>query len=64
MHEVECAVIDLAVEAAMPAHRVGENFHAIVLDAEEKRITVALTELVVRARCYGRLPGRSGSGPG
>jgi exoribonuclease R len=57
-HEVERAVIDL-VEATVLADRVGEVFDAVVLDAEEKRSTVVLTELAVQARCDGRLtPGR------
>lgn len=54
-HEVERAVIDL-VEATVLAGRVGEVFDAVVLDAEEKRSTVVLTELAVQARCDGRLP--------
>jgi exoribonuclease R len=53
-HEVERAVIDL-VEATVLADRVGEVFDAVVLDAEEKRSTVVLTELAVQARCDGRL---------
>ena len=53
-HEVERAVIDL-VEATVLAGRVGEVFDAVVLDAEEKRSTVVLTELAVQARCDGRL---------
>ncbi|PZA22861.1 ribonuclease II, partial [Modestobacter versicolor] len=53
-HEVERAVIDL-VEATVLAGRVGEVFDAVVLDAEEKRSTVVLSELAVQARCDGRL---------
>jgi exoribonuclease R len=53
-HEVERAVIDL-VEATVLAGRVGEVFDAVVLDAEDKRSTVVLTELAVQARCDGRL---------
>ena len=53
-HAVERAVIDL-VEATVLADRVGEVFDAVVLDAEEKRSTVVLTELAVQARCDGRL---------
>jgi exoribonuclease R len=53
-HEVERCVIDL-VEATMLAGRVGEAFDAVVLDAEEKRSTVVLTDLAVQARCDGRL---------
>jgi exoribonuclease R len=53
-HEVERAVVDL-VEATVLAGRVGEVFDAVVLDAEEKRSTVVLTELAVQARCDGRL---------
>ncbi len=53
-HEVERAVIDL-VEATVLADRVGEVFDAVVLDAEEKRSTVVLTDLAVQARCDGRL---------
>ena len=54
-HEVERAVIDL-VEATVLAGRVGEVFDAVVLDADEKRSTVVLSELAVQARCDGRLP--------
>jgi len=53
-HAVERAVVDL-VEATLLADRVGEVFEAVVLDAEEKRSTVVLTELAVQARCDGRL---------
>jgi exoribonuclease R len=53
-HAVERAVVDL-VEATMLADRVGEVFEAVVLDAEEKRSTVVLSELAVQARCDGRL---------
>lgn len=53
-HEVERAVVDL-VEATLLAGRVGEVFDAVVLDAEEKRSTVVLTDLAVQARCDGRL---------
>ncbi|SDP25390.1 RNB domain-containing protein [Klenkia soli] len=53
-HAVERAVVDL-VEATLLAGRVGEVFEAVVLDAEEKRSTVVLTELAVQARCDGRL---------
>jgi exoribonuclease R len=53
-HEVERAVIDL-VEATVLADRVGEVFDAVVLDAEDKRSTVVLTDLAVQARCEGRL---------
>ncbi|WP_138731502.1 RNB domain-containing ribonuclease [Modestobacter excelsi] len=52
-HEVERCVIDL-VEATMLADRVGEVFDAVVLDAEEERSTVVLTDLAVQARCEGR----------
>jgi len=52
-HSVERAVIDL-VEATLLADRVGEVFDAVVLDAEEERSTVVLTELAVQARCEGR----------
>ncbi len=53
-HDVERAVIDL-VEATLLAGRVGEVLDAVVLDAEDKRSTVLLTELAVQARCDGRL---------
>ena len=53
-HAVERAVVDL-VEATLLAGRVGEVFDAVVLDAEEKRSTVVLTDLAVQARCDGRL---------
>ena len=53
-HAVERAVVDL-VEATLLADRVGEVFDAVVLDAEEKRSTVVLTDLAVQARCDGRL---------
>jgi len=53
-HEVERAVIDL-VEATLLAGRVGEVFDAVVLDAEEKRSTVVLSDLAVQARCDGLL---------
>jgi exoribonuclease R len=53
-HAVERAVVDL-VEATVLAGRVGEVFDAVVLDAEDKRSTVVLTELAVQARCDGRL---------
>jgi exoribonuclease R len=57
-HEVERAVIDL-VEATLLAGRVGEVFDAVVLDAEDKRSTVVLSDLAVQARCDGRLtPGQ------
>ena len=39
----------------MLADRAGERFAAVVLDAEEKRSTVVLTDLAVEARCEGRL---------
>ncbi|OMQ16407.1 ribonuclease II, partial [Modestobacter sp. VKM Ac-2676] len=52
--EVERAVIDL-VEATVLAGRVGEVFDAVVLDAEERRSTVVLSDLAVQARCDGRL---------
>ncbi|WP_208103948.1 RNB domain-containing ribonuclease [Modestobacter roseus] len=48
--EVERAVIDL-VEATVLAGRVGEVFDAVVLDADEKRSTVVLSDLAVEARC-------------
>ncbi|MEI4271690.1 RNB domain-containing ribonuclease [Klenkia sp. LSe6-5] len=51
---VERAVVDL-VEATLLADRVGEVFDAVVLDAEEERSTVVLTDLAVQARCEGRL---------
>ncbi|WP_369137472.1 RNB domain-containing ribonuclease [Modestobacter versicolor] len=51
--EVERAVVDL-VEATLLAGRVGEVFDAVVLDAEDHRSTVVLTELAVQARCDGR----------
>lgn len=35
--------------------RVGKVFDAVVLDAEEKRSTVVLSDLAVQARCDGRL---------
>ena len=53
-HAVDRAVVDL-VEATLLAGRVGEVFEAVVLDAEEKRSTVVLTDLAVQARCDGRL---------
>ncbi|MEI4279863.1 RNB domain-containing ribonuclease [Klenkia terrae] len=53
-HAVERAVVDL-VEATLLAGRVGEVFDAVVLDTEEKRSTVVLTDLAVQARCDGRL---------
>jgi exoribonuclease R len=53
-NDVERAVIDL-VEATVLAGRVGEVFDAVVLDAEEDRSTVVLSELAVEARCDGRL---------
>jgi len=52
----ERGAIDL-VEATVLAHRVGETFSAVVLDAEEKRpmATIAIEDPAVRARCEGRL---------
>ncbi len=51
---VERAVVDL-VEATLLAGRVGEVFGAVVLDAEDERSTVVLTDLAVQARCDGQL---------
>ncbi|MEU2350262.1 RNB domain-containing ribonuclease [Modestobacter sp. NPDC049651] len=53
--DVERAVVDL-VEATVLAGRVGEVFDAVVLDAEEHRCTVVLSDLAVQARCDVALP--------
>lgn len=55
-HDVDRAVLD-ATEAWLLADRVGEIFHAVVLDADESRDppsgTIAVDEPAVRARCRG-----------
>jgi exoribonuclease R len=51
---VERAVVD-ATEAWLLCDRVGEEFDAVVVDAEGSRGTVVLTEPVIRARCTGDL---------
>lgn len=52
-HEVDRAVLD-ATEAWLLEARVGEQFGATVLDADERAATIALDEPAVRARCTGR----------
>ena len=49
---VERAVVD-ATEAWLLAGREGEEFDAVVVDADEGRGTVVLAEPAVRARCAG-----------
>jgi exoribonuclease R len=49
---VERAVVD-ATEAWLLAGREGEEFDAVVVDAEDARGTVVLEEPAVRARCAG-----------
>jgi exoribonuclease R len=49
---VERAVVD-ATEAWLLAGREGEDFAAVVVDADEGRGTVVLAEPAVRARCAG-----------
>jgi exoribonuclease R len=51
-HEVDRAVID-ATEAWLLRDRVGEVFHAVVIDADEHAGTVVLDDPPVRARCDG-----------
>ncbi len=51
-HEVDRAVVD-ATEAWLLRDRVGDVFHAIVIDADEHAGTVVLDEPPVRARCAG-----------
>jgi exoribonuclease R len=51
---VERAVVD-ATEAWLLRDRVGETFHAVVVDAEGTRGTVVLPEPAIRARCRGQL---------
>ncbi|WP_081866029.1 RNB domain-containing ribonuclease [Blastococcus sp. URHD0036] len=53
-HAVERAVVD-ATEAWLLSDRVGEEFDAVVVDAEGSRGTVVLTDPVIRARCTGDL---------
>jgi exoribonuclease R len=49
---VERAVVD-ATEAWLLTGREGEEFDAVVVDADEGRGTVVLTDPAVRARCTG-----------
>lgn len=51
-NEIERAAIDL-VEAVLLADRIGEEFDAAVVDANDDAGTVALDDLAVRARCDG-----------
>jgi VacB/RNase II family 3'-5' exoribonuclease len=51
-HEVDRAVIDLA-EAVVLAHRVGEEFDAVVVERNTKAGVVQLADPAVLARCEG-----------
>jgi VacB/RNase II family 3'-5' exoribonuclease len=51
-HEIDRAIVDLA-EAVVLAPRVGEVFHAVVVESGPKGGQVQLTEPAVRARCEG-----------
>jgi VacB/RNase II family 3'-5' exoribonuclease len=51
-HEIDRAVVD-ATEAWLLRDRVGERFHAVVLDPDEHAATVMLDDPPVRARCTG-----------
>ena len=50
--DVERAAVD-AVEAWLLRGLEGEEFSAVVVDAEEGRGTVALDALAIRGRCVG-----------
>jgi exoribonuclease R len=52
--EVERAVVD-ATEAWLLRDRVGQQFSAVVVDAEDGRGTVVLDDLAVRGRCTGEV---------
>lgn len=51
-HQADRAVVD-ATEAWLLRDRVGEQFDAVVIDADERAGTVVLDEPAVRARCSG-----------
>jgi exoribonuclease R len=51
-HEVDRAVVD-ATEAWLLRGRVGEQFRAVVIDADERSGTVVLDDPPVRGRCAG-----------
>jgi exoribonuclease R len=51
-HEVDRAVVDMT-EAWLLRDHVGQTFHAVVIDADERAATVVLDDPPVRARCSG-----------
>ena len=51
-HLADRAVVD-ATEAWLLQGRVGEDFDAVVLEADERNATVSIEDPVVRARCTG-----------
>jgi exoribonuclease R len=51
-HQTDRAVVDVT-EAFLLADRVGQQFTAVVLSADDKGSTIALDEPAVRARCTG-----------
>ncbi|MBV9594740.1 MAG: RNB domain-containing ribonuclease [Actinobacteria bacterium] len=51
-HVVDRAVVDMT-EAWLLRDRIGQQFAAIVLDADERAATVAIEDPAIRARCEG-----------
>jgi exoribonuclease R len=54
-HALDRAVVDLA-EAMVLQHRVGETFHAVVVEANHKGGTVQLTDPAVRGKLEAENP--------